>query len=348
LKLPEAAITNFIHMEDTQIVSSNREASSEPMLSLPTFAPAVASNFIEVSIKGKWVNVPALNVNGDVFTVTGKWIRVVALHDEEWLETELSDPELCVRTLQKQNPPPADIFTFTQKVPDTIPKYDYPREWCSVAVASVPNFKIWWESLPQETRKNVRRSQKRGVEIRVQNFGDELVRGIGEIQNESPIRQGRRYPHFGKTFEEVKRDHSGFAARSEFVGAYYGEELIGFLKLVYRGEVASILQLNSKVAHYDKRPSNALLAKAVELCESRGASYLTYARFNYGNKSDSSLRDFKSRNGFRDTLVPRFYIPLTAWGKVCVRAKLYRGLMGILPRSVITAFVGVRSRWYDR
>jgi hypothetical protein len=108
------------------------------------------------------------------------------------------------------------------------------------------------------------------------------------------------------------------------------------------------LQLNSKVAHYDKRPANALLAKAVELCAAHGASYLTYGRFNYGNKSDSSLRDFKTRNGFHDLLVPRYYVPLTAWGQFCVKAKLYRGLMDFLPGSVITTFVKARARWYDR
>jgi len=145
----------------------------------------------------------------------------------------------------------------------------------------------------------------------------------------------------------VKRDHSGFVDRSEFICAYYGEELIGFLKLVYRRGVASILQLNSKVAHYDKRPSNALLAKAVELCESRGVSHLTYGRFNYGKKSDSSLRDFKIRHGFHEILVPRFYVPLTTWGELCVRAKLYRGIMGILPSFVITTLVRARTSWYD-
>jgi hypothetical protein len=335
--------------EDNRVASSCAGGSSVRAPSPSSSeTPAVAGDCTDVSVRGKWIKVPALRVNGDVITIAGKWIRVAAVHDEEWLETELADPELCVRKLKQSPVARADIFTFTQKIPATVPKYDYPLELCSVAVAHIPSFKAWWEALPQETRKNVRRSQKRGVLVRIQAFDDALVRGIAEVQNESPVRQGRRYPHYGKTFEQVKKDHSGFIDRSVFICAYYGEELIGFLKLVYRGEVASILQLNSKVAHYDKRPSNALLAKAVELCESRGASYLTYARFNYGNKSDSSLREFKIRNGFSDTLVPRFYIPLTAWGEFCVRTKLYRGLLGILPRTVITTLVAMRARWYDR
>jgi len=285
-------------------------------------------------------------VDGQRVAITGKWIRIATVHDEEWLETEVTEPERFIERLKQSYKTRADIFTFTQKPPATTPRFRYPIERCSVAVARIATFKEWWEELPQETRKNVRRAQKRGVVIRVQRFNDELVRGIADVQNECPVRQGRRYPHYGKSFDQVKRDHSEFIDRSDFICAYCGEELVGFLKLVYRGEVASILQLNSKVADYDKRPSNALLAKAVELCTSRGVSHLTYGRFNYGNKSDSSLREFKIRNGFRETLVPRFYVPLTTWGRICVRLKLYRGLMEILPRGIITTLVKARSKWY--
>ena len=118
------------------------------------------------------------------------------------------------------------------------------------------------------------------------------------------------------------------------------------MKIVYRGESASILQFIPKSSQQDKRPANALIAKAVELCESKGISYLTYGMLNYGNKRDSSLREFKLRNGFKEMLVPRFYIPLTAKGKLCVALKLHRGLLGILPPRVISVVVGARARWY--
>ena len=312
----------------------------------PNKTHVMTDDTTEISVKGKWVRVPTVGVGGNVLTITGKWIRVAAVQDEEWLESELADPELCVRRLKQAAPPAADIFTFTQKPPATDAKYDYPFEGTSVAVADVRNFKSWWEKLPQETRKNVRRAERRGVVIRIQEFNDDLVRGIAEVQNETPVRQGRRYPHYGKTLDQVKRDHSGFVDRSDFITAHSSGKFIGFLKLVYRGEVASILQLNSKISHYDKRPSNALLAKAVELCSSKGVSYLTYGKFNYGNKGDSSLLEFKIRNGFHEMRVPRYYVPLTMWGALYVRAKLYRGLMGILPSFMITAFTCLRAGWY--
>ncbi len=300
-----------------------------------------------ISVRGKWVEVPSLSVNGQIIIVTGQWIKIASLHDEDWIEAELADPDACVREISKRsNAPRADILTFSQKVPSTAPRYPFRMERRSIAVAQVSNFKQWWESLPQETRKNVRRSQKRGVVLQVKSFEDDVIRGIVDVQNETPVRQGRPYIHYGKSLEQVRRDHGAFVDRSDFICAYFEEEFIGFLKLVYRGDTASVLQINTKAAHYDKRPANALLSKAVELCEARGVSYLSYGLFNYGNKGDNPLREFKVRHGFGEMLVPMYYIPLTAWGKLCVTSRLYRGLMGVLPHGVIAAGVKARSKWY--
>jgi hypothetical protein len=73
--------------------------------------------------------------------------------------------------------------------------------------------------------------------------------------------------------------------------------------------------------------------------------YVTYGLFNYGNKHDSPLREFKIRNGFGEILVPRYYVPLTAWGAVCMKLKIHRGLLGILPHRVITLGLAARARW---
>lgn len=309
----------------------------------------MTSTDIEISVKGKWVTVPALSVNGKHIIVTGRLVRKGIIHAEEWLETEVEDPEACIRSLKAQQSPAwrADIFTFLQKVPATLPKYDYPMEKHSVAAVRITSFKEWWDRLPQETRKNVRRSQKRGVVITVKRFDNDLISGIIEVNNDSPVRQKLPFAHYGKTFEQVRRDQSSFLDRSDFICAYLGSQLIGFIKLVYRGQVASILQMLPRATYYDKRPANALIARAVELCEARGVSYLTYGMFNYGNKRDSSLREFKIRNGFEEICVPRFFVPLTPWGSLCVKMKLHRGLHGILPEYVIRAGVSARAKWYN-
>jgi hypothetical protein len=304
---------------------------------------------IEISVKGHWVTVPALKINGDSVIITGRWVKMAAVHDEEWSEKEIECPELYVETLKDNRSQglKADIFTFTQKPSAPAPRYSYPLEWDSVAVVHLKTFQDWWQSLPQETRKNVRRSQKRGVVVKVMQFDDELIKGIGEVNNDSPVRQGRRYTHYGKSLDQVRKDHSGFADRSDFIFAYLDSQVIGFLKVVYRGEVASILQLTPKASHHDKRPANAMLAKAIELCEARKISCLTYGMFNYGNKRDTPITEFKIRNGFVEVLVPRFYVPLTALGEFSMKLKLHRGILGILPPRVIAVGVAVRTKWYD-
>jgi hypothetical protein len=303
----------------------------------------------ETTVKGRWVRVPALDHKGKSIIVTGTWLRLARLLDEEWLDTELDDPELCAKLLksQRRGGLHADILTFSQKLPVTIPKYDYDTAWDSIAAVQTTSFRKWWEGLPRESRKNVRRAQKRGVEVFVKPLDDQLIHGITGVNNESPVRQGRPNRHYGKTFEEVRKDHSSFLDHSEYLCAYVGEELIGFIWLIYRGEIASILQILTKASHQDNRPANVLIARAVELCEAKGLLHLTYGMFNYGNKKQSSLREFKERNGFSEVLVPRFHIPLTPWGKFCLKARLHRGLIGILPHEAIMAGIRVRSMCYD-
>ena len=309
----------------------------------------IADTTTEISIRGLWVRVPALHVNGKTIITRGKWIRVAVIQDEEWLDGEVEAPELCLKTLRENNSNGlhADVFCFAQKPPETVPRYRYPMEWDSIAAVRTCSVKNWWEKLPQETRKNVRRSQKRGVVVEIRELDDSLIRGIVGVNNDSPMRQRLPNAHYGKTLDQIKKDQSSFLDRCDFICAYWGDELIGFLKLVYRGEVASILQLLPKASHQDKRPANALIAKAVEACERKGVSYLTYGMFNYGNKHDSPLREFKVRNGFEEMRVPRFYIPLTNWGRIWVSLKLHRGLIGILPHSAITLGVNARAKWYS-
>ena len=301
-----------------------------------------------ISIKGKWVKVPALEMNDRTVVVKGRFLKTARVLDEEWSNIEIGEPEPYLRMLRENSVGRvrADIFTFTQKPPNTLSKYDYPTEPESVAVLRFNSFKEWWEGLPQETRKNVRRAQKRGVTVRVMQFDDEMVRGIVELNNESPVRQGRAFSHYGKTFDQVKKDYSSFLDRSDLVCAYCGEELIGLSKVVYREGIASVLQLLVKSSHYDKRPANATLAKVVEICDAKQIRCITYGLFTYGNKRNSPMQEFKSRNGFAEMLIPRYYVPLTRWGAFCMKLKIHRGLFGILPDGVLQLGLQARGRWY--
>ncbi len=55
-----------------------------------------------------------------------------------------------------------------------------------------------------------------------------------------------------------------------FLGAYFQDELIGFIRMTYADEGHQHRSNLSVIKHFDKRPNNALIAKAVEICEKEG------------------------------------------------------------------------------
>jgi hypothetical protein len=309
----------------------------------------MTNHTVDISVRGKWSSVPAVPVDGNNVIVKGSWLKLAVIHNESWLDVHVDDPEAWVKKIKENRGPGLrpDIFTFAQKLPETAQKFKYHTEWESMAVIPMTTFKEWWESLPQESRKNARKAQKQGVVISVKPLDDELIKGIMDVNNDSPVRQNRSFDHYGKSFEQVKKDQSTYLDHCAFICAHLGEELIGFLKLVYVGKVASILQIIPKASRHDKKPTNALLTKAVELSEAEGMQYVMYGMYSYGNKKDSSLLTLKIRNGFKEVMVPRYYVPLTLWGRICLALKLHRGLMGILPQPVITLAVKMRGKWYN-
>ena len=297
-------------------------------------------------MSGKRISASSTSFGHNV-VITRGFIRSAAIQDEEWIEGELfAEPEAFIRDLRGN--PAADIFTFSRPVPHSEPCYPFHFEWDNVAVVRLSEFAHWWKSLPQETRKNVRRSQRRGVTTSRVNFDDQLVHGIIKIYNETPIRQGRKFWHYGKSFEQVKTGNATYLDRSEFIGAFFNGELIGFIKLVMVNNVARIMQIVSMEAHTDKRPTNALLAKAVEICCEKRATHLIYGKYVYGKKESSPITEFKRRNGFERLNFPRYYIPLTGVGAIAIRCSLHRGLAQIVPEKVTSLFLATRGAIYRR
>ena len=135
--------------------------------------------------------------------------------------------------------------------------------------------------------------------------------------------------------------------RTRFIGAYHQDELVGFIKLVQMGKIADIMHILCRTDQNHRKPVNALLAKAVEMCEQHGWSHLLYGRYAYGRKRQSSLTDFKSRNGFVEILVPRYYIPLTAKGRLVLKLKLHHGIRALLPQRLVDFLLRVRAKVYD-
>jgi hypothetical protein len=213
----------------------------------------------------------------------------------------------------------------------------------NVAILSTRSFDAWWTGLPQEARKNARLCAKRGVDVRPVAFDDELVAGIKRIYDETPVRQGRRFWHYRADLDRVRELNETYLPRSQFVGAYHDQRLIGFVKYVTVDKVAVLIQIIAMEAHRDKRAIYGLIRTTVKLCESQGMELLTYGKYDYGVHRDSSLSEFKRRCGFGPITFPRYYIPLTRAGQLACRTGLHLGLWHMLPLSVTTRLHELRS-----
>jgi len=295
----------------------------------------------EALIDGKLARLDCLEIGGQTYSLLPRLVRVIHLEDE-WYD-DVQDPESVVVTL-KQSPVNADIFTFWQRLPQTHPRFNYHTEWERIAVLPVTSFDYWWnKQIKAVTRNLVRKAEKKGVEVRIARYDDDFVRGMSQIFNEAPVRQGRRYWHYGKDFETVKRQFSRYLFREDLLGAYYRDELVGFVMLGNAGRYGVLGQIISKIQHRDKSPNNALIAKAVELCARKGLPHLVYAYWG-----DGSLVDFKRHNGFEETQLPRYYVPLTRKGKLAISAGLHRGWKELLPTGVKNRLKRLRSLWLSR
>ena len=330
------------------MLPADQAVKSDPRIHLQSPRGTMSIGHTEISIRGEAVCVPSVQIDGRTVITTGKWLKTVAVQDEDLIEGEtIADPESFVSQL-KETGLNADILTFAQKLPDVTPKYTYHLEWDNLAVIPITTFSDWWEKrVESSVRRAVRKAAKLGLVVKSAELDDEFVKGIVSINNETPVRQGKLFWHFQKSFEAVKRENSTYAERNAFLGAYYEDELIGFIRLTYVDRVASIIQVLGKMKHFDKRPVNALLAKAVEICGQKGVSYLMYCNYVY-NDPKSSLTEFKRRNGFEQVLVPRYYIPLTLKGKIALRLGLHRGLAQSIPKPIIRQLLRIRSLWHER
>jgi hypothetical protein len=284
-----------------------------------------------------------MKINGTRIVIEGKVLRIAKLDpwfQQEWFE-DVENPEVLIDALQKSKDRP-DILTFWQRLPDTEPRYPYQMERHSIAALPIKSYSSWWEKqIDRKARNKVRKAQKNGVVVKPAAFDDSFVRGMTSIFNETPIRQGRRYLHYGKDFETVKREFSRFLFREEIFGAYLGKELVGFIMLADAGKYGSLGQIISKIAYRDLAPTNALLAKAVERCAEKRFPYLVYALW-----LEDSLGDFKRSNGFQKFDLPRYFVPLTRKGKLALKLGLHRGWKEAVPKPLRKPLKELRGRWH--
>lgn len=301
-------------------------------------------------------NMPeSVNVCGYDVRIEGRALRVARLELDKY---EFMDDPRCVVEGLSSCGRRIDLFKFLQKVPDeeaglfnASPLYQYPMHWDNLAVLPISTFDHWWnKQLRSVPRNRARQAAKKGVVIREASFDEAFVKGIWDIYNECPVRQGIPFAHYGKDIETVRRISETFPDRSIFIGAYLNDQLIGFIKLVFnsRRTQACMMHIVSMMNHRDKAPTNALIAQAVRSCADRGIRYLVYQSYSYGKKDEDSLTRFKETNGFQRVNLPRYYVPLTGLGRLALVLGLHRRFIDRFPKPVVTKVRELRTAWYSR
>ena len=290
-----------------------------------------------------------MEVCGCEVRVSGRLLRTARIDAEKFLFLE-ADPAKAVEVMRASKAR-IDIFTFMQRLPETKQKFSYPMEWDNFAAIPVTTFDNWWnKQIGFKARNKAKQAEKKKVVIREVPFDSSLTEGIWEIYNECPVRQGRPFRHYGKTHETVHREAATYLDRSIFIGAFFEERLIGFIKMVIdeTGTQAGLMNIVALVGQRDKAPANALVAHAVRICAERGVAFLTYSNFAYGKKQSDSLSDFKERNAFERIDVPRYWVPITMLGRVALRLGLHRRLSERIPESLAARLREFREAWYRR
>ena len=175
---------------------------------------------------------PALRICGRDINVRGRLLRIATIEGDKYIFPD--DPQSLVEGLRKARER-IDLFTFMQRLPETIRKYDYPMELDNLRRSPHYTFDDWWTKvLGFKGRNKAKQAEKKGVKLREIPFDDVLIQGIWRIYNETPVRQGKKLcalRHARGTGPPLR-----FVLSREqcFHRSFFRRSLIGFAKLTDR------------------------------------------------------------------------------------------------------------------
>ena len=271
-----------------------------------------------------------LEVDSDLDTISiRKSLSVKIARDFREYYKTINPTKAFLTKLQTRD---ADIFTFIERAwcnPNLNPSPEWIKTQDNIALLEIKDYQTWWNSIGKKTRNMVRKAEKDNIQVAVVPQSDKLAEGIWKIYNETPIRQGRAFPHYGETRETIAANMYG-EKNSTYIAAYIGEEMAGFIQILHGENIAILSNILALQKHWDKSVNNALIAKAIEVCAEKNEHWLMYGRM--GNHP--SLDRFKENNGFTKLPIIRYYIPLTSKGKWAIKLGLHQELKDALPDSI--------------
>ena len=197
-----------------------------------------------------------------------------------------------------------------------------------IALLSFTNFDQWFAGLKKDTRNEIRKGSKRGVETKViQELSVSEAREIVSLFRESPFREGRYFE--GYHHWTLDRVMESFKTNEEFISivSVYEGRIVGIARTKFKGPVGVV---NNLLSSLDARRkvigiSNSLLATQIEMLSDRGVSHLAYGKMGVLG----GLDHFRVSNGFTSVPVNYNYVLLTRKAKVFAKFKIYQ------PRDLI-------------
>jgi hypothetical protein len=197
-----------------------------------------------------------------------------------------------------------------------------------IALLSFNNFDEWFAGLKKDTRNEIRKGSKKGVETKViEKLSVSEAQEIVNLFRESPFREGRYFE--GYHHWTLNRVMESFKTNEEFVSiaSVYEGKIVGVARTKLKGPVGVV---NNLLSSLDVRRkvigiSNLLLATQIKMLSDRGVSHLAYGKMGVLG----GLDHFRISNGFRSVPVNYNYILLTGKAKLFARFKIYQ------PRDLI-------------
>jgi hypothetical protein len=197
-----------------------------------------------------------------------------------------------------------------------------------IALLSFDNFDEWFASLKKDTRNEIRKGSKRGVETKViEELSVSEAQEIVSLFRESPFREGRYFE--GYHHWTLDRVMGSFKTNEEFISivSVYEGRIVGVARTKFKGPVGVV---NNLLSSLDARRkvigiSNSLLATQIEMLSDRGVSHLAYGKMGVLG----GLDHFRVSNGFTSVPVNYNYVLLTRKAKVFAKFKIYQ------PRDLI-------------
>ncbi|MDP3068883.1 MAG: hypothetical protein Q8N18_01280 [Opitutaceae bacterium] len=277
-----------------------------------------------------------MTIEGKQLVVRGIFPRIACLR-HEWCDF-LENPPRAVQEI-KQAKVRADVFTYVDDINSSNPDFGYPTEPLGIAVLRLTTFEQWWNGIGFKARNKIRKGQKSGVDVRVVKLDDAFAEGVEAIYNESPIRQGRKFYHFGKRKDAIKDELRSFIDRSILLGAYLDGKLVGFTKLFQADNVLRTVHIIATLEHREKCVMDIMMAKAVEQC-----TQLTIANLHYGSWTDGGVGAFRTKHDFQRVDTVRYFVPLTLAGKIALGLGLHVPLRTRIPSEWLEPLLKLRGQ----